>query len=763
MSFQDMTVEDFFRTYVCEKVMFALTCPWPADHGNNYSQTTERRYEAHMTLEEHDESVFRIDVRPLWTIAYGDVEREDCTVSIRFSKGNEIPRGVLKLDFSISIFKFFMNFDFRERKGKSHRFIRAPAFAQAHYLAFMIVVLVDRYCYGIDVFEKYDAERGFAENLRAEIESNILTWTYPPPPHRLTLRGDTIYENVVDKFEAQIEHRMMTIVRSGTHQVTIKYLNNGGITFSYVHMEDDHAYGALLVGAIAYYYAVLEVFNRARGVDVFCVLEKFRNESSVDCRSFVSNSKVTSGFRCFSYVKQPKIRFGESIEEETEEDMVQYIENALRDGGYIEAGATDEEVALLLGSVRASVEAFEVGGDLLPGHLREVEESELQSTLVGGIDMDDLNQKMQEMSTPGESGPVAEAPKRKKLSVFKMFFAHRESAPETRSETTAFKVREPLPDNVWRTLNGYTRAITWTDGVVMRYVDNEVDKLFGLYHSLQFSDDREAVQRTIDEKEGELRQYIERSTEQHEASLAPVRQRQPKTKTAKTLETVLVGRPIVIKPLKEPDDIPGALFGQPGTRPDRDLVEWRTYYSDAMRFEDYKMLVMMKLKSEFLVRVFDRAVTRFGKPLVKPPGDVRYIMVEDLDILECVFVCNLIQFTPTYYVRGGLFYFTRDELGVFLSFMECWLIEHDMGQLEDTVRAFGDVSPLEQADLDKIQGYFERLSKFKKGLEVYVFRPPEVPEQKPDDEEDFVDVVEEARRLREAKSNGKPINRNTYL
>lgn len=732
----NMTNEMFFKEYVCEKIMFALTSPWPLDGGltQNYSQVGERRYKAVLYEEEPSEendfySVLVMDITRLWIPKHFEPESaDDCKLKFKFKNGSSRPEGMVMLDFIIGGYDFSMCFDFREEKHSKGKYFYAPAYVQASNLAFMIAVVVEVICYAVPDFGRYDASLDFSENMNISIEDAIRTWDHPRPPDKLKLFKDTeeLYSICCERTGSggkTERHEMMSIAESGDPEernVNIKFKRGGGVDISFTRENRDGVMNAWKLFHV--YYAVLEVYHRARGVDTFCVLEKLRNPTSVNCADFVSNAIVTSGFKCFAYVKKPEMAKLESVEEvlpgtpdeETvdrpsmDESMLDYIVEKLAEENLIPENSDD--LSLLMGSVGSSTDPFSVGGDLSPGQLNEIEQQEFDAVLVSGDDEDDLVQKMEDMKTGVTEDDRVVGKKNKKHTLFAVYFQ-----PETYNAKikSTFTPRKPLDNDLYRRLNDYSLAIKGKRSDV-RYVDNEVDKLFALAHRMSHvkDDGSEANVQSFKELQGEfdaaeeaLKAYIARQNSAYKSAKQPMSTR----RSPSHLGAILIGRPIV----SVPDEVrtkAGASF--------TDKEEWQRLYSEVMMFEDYMVLKMMKLKKEYLVSVLSRRENKRGLPIQMPSTfDWRSaVRIAILDLAECTFACTLIQYTPTFYVKNGSFYFPREELRVFTTMIETWLADNGANAVQRMAESLHGVAPMSQKDREVMLKYGNRLYAFKRTL-----------------------------------------------
>jgi hypothetical protein len=160
------------------------------------------------------------------------------------------------------------------------------------------------------------------------------------------------------------------------------------------------------------------------------------------------------------------------------------------------------------------------------------------------------------------------------------------------------------------------------------------------------------------------------------------------------LRGVLSGKHIVEKIKKKADPIE---------------EEWKRSYSETMMFEDYKILLMMKLKKEYLARVIERREFNFGKPQLKLPDKAKLIRMHGLDILECVIVCNLLQYNPTYYADAGTIYFSPQELATFAEMIDGWILQNSPQSIRRMAEGLGELTPASKADIDVVAGYCSRL------------------------------------------------------
>lgn len=731
----NLTTEAFFREYVCEKLMFALTSPWPLEGGvvGNYSDVKERRYKATLYSEEVENScILRMIVQPLWKTAFDDDPEfiESCDLTFEFDNRESVHDGLVTLKFSLENRYFSTCFDFRPKvEGRfkhKRKNVYFPAFVQASNLAFMIAVFVERWCYDFASVE-HEQQLGFAGNMQSMIQSLITIWDHPRPPDKLVLHNDTVDSFEVHSICSELEfernkkkqYEMLSISRlnKGKYKkVNILFKRGGGVDISFIYDPNDNNEEGIILNLLSFYYALLEIYHRARGVDTFYVIEKFRKAASVDCAAFVANSNLTSGFKCFAYVKQPKMVKLDALAEATEESMEDFIEEGLLKEGAILQSSGGEDLSLLM---EASSDPFSVGGDLPPGQLHEIETEEFEAVLVRGEDEEDLVRKMEAMKT-GEI-QVPSTPKRKRLSMYQLYLQPRPQNAVIRTKST-FTPRKPLDTEVYDRLYAYALAIDGPRSAVT-YVDNEVDILFTMAHAISSVKDdgsdasvREItrLQDEFNQAERALQEFISRK--KAELAKAP-ETRVQSTKNSALLRGVLAGRPIMPVPEKIKAKA-GALFASPGTRGDPDKEEWERSYSETMMFEDYKMLLMMRLKKEYLVRVIDRSNLSFGKPKQKPSVPGKYVKMHDMDIHECIFACTLLQYTPTYYVYAGTVYFPPQELTVFVEMIDAWVVENGVQTMRRMAEGLEDISPITDADIDQFYTYSRRMIEFKKSLET---------------------------------------------
>ena len=779
----NLTTEMFFREYVCEKILFALTSPWPLDGKlvNNYSNVKERRYEARLYEEEGDDdttTVLVIYVKPLWDLKYTESQiAEPCELTFEFKNADSRPEGMVMLRFSILGLFFSMCFDFREEHHSKGKYFYAPAYVQANNLAFMIAVMVETYCYPVRNYGNYNESLGFSANMKSSIEGAINTWNHPRPPDKLVLFEDkwnhprppdksALFEDTskwyniccefTDNSKEKRRFEMISITESSDHEYksfNIKFKRGGGVDISFTNESNDERNSWLLLYG---YCAVLEVYHRAKGVDTFCVLEKLRNPDSVECADFVSNAVLTSGFKCFSYVKRPEMAKLESVEEvlsvtpeeetvtpeeETvdqptvDESMLEYVANKLVEENIVPDDIDSEDMSLLMGSVGGSADPFSVGGDLPPGHLHEIEQEEFEAVLVRGDDEEDLVNRMEAMKTGVTEDDKVVGRKKKKSSLFAVYF--QPLSYNTKIKST-FTPRKPLDNDLYKRLNAYSLAIKGHRSVVL-YVDNEVDKLFDLAHAMSSvkDDGSDASIQSFKEAEDKfnaaeeaLKTYISRQNSAYDAAEKARKEsnsrpnsehesapKPTETRSTSRLKAILTGRPIVFVPDKVKAKA-GALFASPGTIENPDRAEWQRLYSEVMVFEDYMMLKMMKLKKEYLVGVLSRRENLKGMPKGMPRGfdKTSAVRIEIGDLAEYSFACTLIQYTPTYYIDGGSLYFPREEFRVFMTMMEAWLAENSANAVKRMAESLDKEAPMSEADMETMSNYGLKLHAFNRML-----------------------------------------------